>query len=41
MRAIDFHALPLWLNLPIFGGAALAVWIAGTRLASYADTVAG
>jgi hypothetical protein len=34
--AIDFQAFPIWLNVAIFGIAAIFVWIAGTRLAWYA-----
>ena len=35
-----FGDLPLWLNVAIFCAAALAVWLAGTRIADYADAVA-
>jgi cation:H+ antiporter len=38
--AISFHELPLWGNVAIFAAAALCVWIAGTRLADYADAIA-
>ena len=36
----DFHSLSLWINALLLAGAAVAVWIAGTRLAGYADAVA-
>ena len=36
---LEFGALPLWLNLVLFGAAGAAVWAAGTRLARYADTI--
>jgi cation:H+ antiporter len=39
MWPIDFHSLSLWLNAGIFAGAAALVWLAGTRLADYADIV--
>ena len=35
----DFAAMPIWLNLIAFAIAAGAVWLAGTRLASYADAI--
>ncbi len=35
----DFSELPLWANLSIFIIAASAVWISGTRLSVYADTL--
>ncbi|HEX6318694.1 MAG TPA: hypothetical protein VFZ84_07450 [Burkholderiales bacterium] len=35
-----FHELPLAGNLGIFAGAALVVWLAGTRIAGYADAIA-
>ena len=34
---IDPQSLPLWLNLVLFAGAAVVIWIAGTRLATYAE----
>jgi cation:H+ antiporter len=37
---LQFSAFPLWANLMIFGGAAIFVWVAGTRLASCADVLA-
>jgi len=37
---MDFSAWPLWLNAAIFCCSAAAVWIAGTRLAMYADVIA-
>lgn len=39
MRMIDFSTFSAWTNLTIFGGAAVVVWIAGTRLADYADAI--
>lgn len=35
-----FENLPLWINAAVFIGAAAVVWIAGTRLARYADAIA-
>ena len=35
-----FADLPLWANVAIFVAAAVMVWIAGTRIASYADAIA-
>jgi cation:H+ antiporter len=35
----DFRAFSLSINLAIFGGAAVVVWLAGTRLAYYADAI--
>jgi hypothetical protein len=35
----QFSSLSLWANLAIFGGAAVFVWAAGTRLANYADAL--
>jgi cation:H+ antiporter len=37
---LQFSALPLWVNPAIFGGAAVFVWVAGTRLAGYASALA-
>jgi cation:H+ antiporter len=37
---IAFATLPLWLNIATFLAAAVAVWIAGTRLSRYADGIA-
>lgn len=39
MGFIDFHSLSLGANLGIFAGAAVCVWMAGTRLANYADAI--
>jgi len=36
----DFQSFPLTGNLAIFGAAAIAVYLAGTRLARYADVIA-
>ncbi|MBA3596348.1 MAG: sodium:calcium antiporter [Methylibium sp.] len=35
-----FEQLPLWINAAVFAGAAVVVWIAGTRIAGYADAIA-
>lgn len=37
MNWLEFGAFPLWLNLTILVGAAALIWVAGTRLADYAD----
>jgi cation:H+ antiporter len=37
---MQFTTFPLWLNLALFAGAAVFVWIAGTRLADCADAIA-
>ncbi len=39
MTLLDFGAFPLWVNLSLFVGAAVMVWVAGTRLAGYAEAV--
>jgi cation:H+ antiporter len=39
MNPSDFRALPLLANLGIFAVAAVVVWMAGTRLARYADAI--
>ena len=39
MEIPDFKSLSIWANLAIFGVAAVLVWIAGTRLAYYADAI--
>ena len=36
----DFGALSLWINLAVFAGSAVVVWIAGARIAGYADSLA-
>lgn len=36
----DIAALPLWLIAIVFGGAAAVVWVAGSRLARYANVFA-
>jgi cation:H+ antiporter len=36
---VDFRTLPLWLNEALFAGGGVIVWIAGTRLARYADAI--
>ncbi|WP_137392237.1 sodium:calcium antiporter [Rhodoligotrophos defluvii] len=35
----DFSQLNLFINLAIFAGAGVAVWLAGTRITSYANTL--
>ncbi|MBL0421372.1 sodium:calcium antiporter [Ramlibacter sp. AW1] len=37
---LDFQGQPLWLNASVFAVAAVIVWIAGTRVAHYADALA-
>jgi cation:H+ antiporter len=37
---VDFASWPIGLNVAVFSGAAVAVWIAGTKLARYADAIA-
>jgi cation:H+ antiporter len=37
---VPFQDAPLWLNLALFAAAAAFVWIAGSRLARYADAIA-
>lgn len=36
---MGFGTFPLWLNLAIFAGAGAFIWLAGTRLAVYADAI--
>ncbi|RVH93909.1 sodium:calcium antiporter, partial [Sinorhizobium medicae] len=36
---LDFTGLGLWLNLAIFAGAAVAVWMAGVRITGYANAI--
>ena len=38
---MSFEGLSLWMNAAIFGGAAIAVWLAGAKLARAADALAG
>jgi cation:H+ antiporter len=40
MDLLQFKGYPLWANLAVFAFCALAVWLAGTRVARYADTIA-
>lgn len=40
MTAALFEGLPLWLNVFLFAIVAGIVWLCGTRLARYADTIA-
>jgi cation:H+ antiporter len=37
---LPLHAYPIWLNLLVFLVGAAVIWIAGTRLAVYADAIA-
>lgn len=37
---MSFETFSPWLNVAIFAGAAAIVWIAGTKLANYADAIA-
>lgn len=39
MNWLQFSANPLWMNLAIFAGASVFVFLAGTRLAEYADAI--
>jgi cation:H+ antiporter len=39
MRFLDFRTFPLWANLAVFAVSAAFVWVAGTRLAKYADAI--
>ncbi len=39
MTLLEFSAFPLWVNLLIFVGAAVMIWVAGSRLAAYAEEV--
>jgi cation:H+ antiporter len=36
----EFRAHPLWVNLAVFAASAGVVWVAGTRLGGYANTIA-
>lgn len=40
MDFLDFKNFSLWINLAVFAVSAIAVWIAGTKVARYADTIA-
>jgi cation:H+ antiporter len=40
MEFLNFSDYSLWINFAVFAASALAVWIAGTRVARYADTIA-
>lgn len=40
MNFLDFTQRPLWLALAVFAVAAVVVWIAGTKVAQWADTFA-
>jgi cation:H+ antiporter len=39
MAPLDFHSHPLWLLIAIFSSAAVAVWIAGTKVSRYAGII--
>ena len=39
MRVVDLEAMPLWINVVVFGAAAVVVWLAGTRLAKVVDEI--
>lgn len=41
MGPLDFREFSLWLNLGLFAGAGVVVWLAGNRLAGQADVIAG
>lgn len=36
---LDFAGLGLWLNLAIFAGAAVAVWMSGVKITGYANAI--
>jgi len=36
----DFKAAPLWVSIAVFAISAAIVWVSGTRLSGYADTIA-
>ncbi|WEX73964.1 sodium:calcium antiporter [Sinorhizobium numidicum] len=38
---LDFTGLGLWLNIPAFAGAAIAVWMAGVRITRDANIIGG
>lgn len=40
MDFLDFKNTSLWVSFAVFAASAVAVWIAGTRVARYADTIA-
>lgn len=40
MNFLQFSEFSVWINVAIFAGAAVCVWVAGTRLADYADILA-
>jgi cation:H+ antiporter len=40
MSLFDFKDYSLWINIAIFAVSAIAVWIAGTKVARYADAIA-
>jgi cation:H+ antiporter len=36
---VNFGTLPVWVNVTLFAGGGAVVWMAGTRLARYADAI--
>jgi cation:H+ antiporter len=40
MSFLDFTNYSLWINIAVFAASAVVVWIAGTRIARYADKIA-
>jgi cation:H+ antiporter len=40
MELLDFKNYSLWTNIGIFAASAVVVWIAGTKIARYADKIA-
>ena len=40
MEFLDFKNHSLWVSFAVFAASAIAVWIAGTKVARYADTIA-
>lgn len=39
MIPLDFNSYPLWIGIAVFAVSAGVVWIAGTRVSRYADTI--
>lgn len=40
MELLQFQNDPLWINIAVFFSSAIVVWMAGTRIARYADGIA-
>jgi cation:H+ antiporter len=40
MQLLQFKDMSLWINVLVFAASAALVWIAGTRVARYADAIA-